>query len=104
MTDTHETELEFAGELRPCTVSYVNDVDEIVIQRVVMRRDVVAHYSSDGLYMPRVLSHTANVTALLSPAQIKGLVMEITEALTDPEWDDAALLPLCRVTGMEEPA
>lgn len=83
MTDTHETELEFAGELRPCTVSYAADMDDIVIQRVVMRREVVAHYSSEGLYKPRVLNHTANVTALLSTAQIKGLVVEITAELRE---------------------
>ena len=83
MTDTHETELEFGGELRLATVEYCRDDDAIEITKVVLRRAEQRYYNAHGDYHPRIERHVVTVTNLLSKAQIKALAMEITEALQE---------------------
>ena len=83
MIESHETELEFAGEMRPCTVSYVIDDGDLIVKKVVMERLIESRYNFMGDYAPAFKLTKANVTALLSPAQIKGLMAEITAELQE---------------------
>lgn len=83
MTETHETELEFAGELRLATVEYHRDDDAIEITKVVMRRAEQLYYNARGDYHPRIERHVVTVTNLLSKAQIKAIAAVITESLQE---------------------
>ena len=82
MIDCHETTLELAGELRPCTVHYRLD-EGIDVLKVVMWRTERLHYNIRGAYCPHEVRHEANITHLLTPAQIKALAAEISESLQE---------------------
>lgn len=82
VVESFETELEFAGEMRPCTVSYVLD-DGVYVSKVVMWRAESLHYNWLGEFRKQDVRYEVNVINLLSPAQIKGLVAEITAELQE---------------------
>lgn len=83
MTETHETELELAGEMRPCVVDYLVDDGVVDIVMVTIGFTTRLNYTRDGEYCPHDVTHTENVTKLLSSAQIKGLAAEIREAIEE---------------------
>lgn len=78
-----ETEIELAGEMRLCSVSYTLSDGEIDVFKVIACRRFQAWYTSLGEFEPREERVDVDVTALLSAEQLQGFELEIAESLIE---------------------
>lgn len=78
-----ETEIELAGEMRLCSVSYTLSDGEIEVFKVLAGKSDFRLYNDKGEFEPHDERVDVDVTALLSAEQIEGFELEIADALTE---------------------
>jgi|GEM_PF-2359940 len=83
-----ETELEFAGETRPASVTWGTACGDAYIEKVEIALVVNDTYTSLGVYSPHIERRVLDVTAILSDRQALALVQQIRAACAKARAED----------------